>query len=112
MTFSPETMHPNWICPCPGELSVVGAVYAAGMRHADGDDTEPAVRRLQIEQFRSMTPTERASLANELSVAVVELSIAGVRSASPAAQILYEVTARRIGRDLADAVHGSSLLVT
>ncbi|MDQ2679325.1 MAG: hypothetical protein M3Y51_11320 [Actinomycetota bacterium] len=78
------------------------------MRH-ELDDTDPEVRRRQIASIKAMTSAERVALADELSTAVIELSIADVRASSPDAtgvQLLREVTARRFGRELADRAHG------
>lgn len=81
------------------------------MRADDLDDTDPEVRRLQIDRLRSMTPIERAVLADQLSATVIDLSIAGARAVSPGAtdaQLIREVTARRFGRDVAALAHGST----
>lgn len=92
----------GWVSHDPSTL--------ASMRYEDIDDTDPEVRRRQIDRFRSMTPTERATLADALSAGVIDLSIAGARAAAPeasTAQLIRVVAARRFGRELADAAHGS-----
>jgi hypothetical protein len=71
-------------------------------------DTDPDVRRRQLDQLRAMTPTDRVALADRLSQDVTLLAIAGIRADHPdatPAQIRHELASRRFGRSLADAAY-------
>jgi hypothetical protein len=46
-------------------------------------DTDPAVARMIIEGYRAMTPERRLELASEMSVAVREFMLAGLRTRFP-----------------------------
>ena len=106
MTFRPETMHRNWIRPLGDSLAVVVLTYAALMQRSPVDDTAPEVRRRQLDRLRAMTPEERAAMADALSSAVIDLSIADAMALSPSAsaqELLHEVRRRRFGRAIVGA---------
>ena len=55
-----------------------------------------------------MPAHERAALANQLSVAVAELALAGIRFDHPEAsidEVRHELARRRYGRELADEMN-------
>jgi len=67
-------------------------------------DTDPVISALQLEQWRSMTPTERFELSNRLSIDVAQLAIAGIRFRCPDATseaVIHELARRRYGDDVA-----------
>jgi hypothetical protein len=69
-------------------------------------DTAPEAARRQLEIWREMTPQERATLANQLSIDVSRLAIAGIAAQLPGsgpAEVRHELARRRYGRPLADA---------
>jgi len=46
-------------------------------------DTSPEIERLQIEQWRQMSPGEKAAIVSGLTLAVYDLALAGVRQRHP-----------------------------
>jgi hypothetical protein len=72
-------------------------------------DTELDVVRRQVAQWRSMTPLERAELADKLSADVAVIARAGIRFDMPGASpeaVRHELARRRYGRTVADAAYG------
>jgi hypothetical protein len=71
-------------------------------------DTSPDVERLRIEQWRRMSPAEKAAVVSGLTQAVYDLARAGVRhrypSASPREQFLRLAIAT-LGPELARKVY-------
>lgn len=71
-------------------------------------DTSPDVERRQIEQWRRMSPAEKAAVVSGLTQAVYDLARAGVRhrhpSASPREQFLRLAMAT-LGQELARKVY-------
>ncbi len=75
-------------------------------------DTHPDARARQVAAWRAMTPEERATLAFEMSAAVEELAVAGMRALDPAIgglRLHHELTRRRYGSVLATAVYADLL---
>jgi hypothetical protein len=46
-------------------------------------DTDLEVLRRQVERWRSMSPGSRAQIANQLSIDVTHIAVAGIRSQHP-----------------------------
>jgi hypothetical protein len=46
-------------------------------------DTDPAVRRRQLEAYRRMTPQQRVELAFQMSEDLRAISLAGIRARHP-----------------------------
>jgi len=73
-------------------------------------DTDPEVYRLQIDRWRSMSPVERARLAERLSADVTTIAIAGILRDRPDAthrEVRRELVRRRFGEELAAAAYGT-----
>lgn len=71
-------------------------------------DTTAEAERIQIERWRAMTPLEKARIVSELSVAVQELALAGIRMRHPGAseeECRLRLAVLKLGRDLACAVY-------
>lgn len=69
-------------------------------------DTDPAVVRLIAEGYRRMTPERRLELAGEMSEALDELVLAGLRLRHPTAdeaELRLRLAEIRLGRELASA---------
>ena len=67
-------------------------------------DTSPEIERLQVEQWRRMSPAEKAALVSGLTQAAYDLTLAGIRlrhpDASPREQFL-RLAIITLGPDLA-----------
>ena len=72
----------------------------------DLSDTARAVARLIAEGYRRMTPERRLELAGEMSEALDELVLAGLRARHPGAgeaELMRRLAEIRLGRELASA---------
>jgi hypothetical protein len=72
------------------------------------DDTDPEVFRRQVAAWAQMSPGERGQVANQLSLDVRSLAVAGIRWRRPdatSAQINHELARRWYGRVVADAAY-------
>lgn len=72
-------------------------------------DTDPVVRRLQIERLRAMTPAQRGALMEALTRDCEQLAIAGIRSRHPNAtehEVLMRLGVLRNGPELMKAAYG------
>ncbi len=72
-------------------------------------DTDPELFRRQIDRWRSMSPMERACLADQLSADVTAVATAGILRDHPGATdrlVRRELVRRRYGEDLAIAAYG------
>lgn len=79
------------------------------MRSRPLDTTREAARH-QLRLWRDMAPTERAALADQLSIDVTRIARAGIEAQRPGAgpnEVLHELARRRYGADLADAAFTS-----
>jgi hypothetical protein len=71
-------------------------------------DTTVEAERIQVERWRRMTPLEKARAVTEVSRAVQELSLAGLRIRHPGAserECLLRLAALKLGRDLACEIY-------
>ena len=71
-------------------------------------DTTAEAERILIERWRRMTPLEKARSVTEVSRAVQELSLAGLRMRHPGAserEGLLRLAALKLGRDLACEIY-------
>lgn len=81
------------------------------MTARSAEDTGPEAAQALVDRFRSMSPAERVSLADRLSVDIATLAVAGIRARNPEiteADLLHELARRRYGAELADAAYGGS----
>ena len=72
-------------------------------------DTSPRVDRLQLEQFRRMTPIEKAEIVTALTQATEQLALAGLRQQySDAAddELKLRLAVRRLGAEIVRKVWG------
>ena len=72
------------------------------------DDTDPEVFRRQVAAWKQMSPGERGQVANQLSIDLRALAIAGIRRQHPdatPAQVNHELARRWYGRVVADAAY-------
>ncbi len=83
-------------------------------RHERGSarpaDTSEEAWRVATERLSSLSPVERAALANRLSIDVERLARAGILALEPEAseaRIRYLLAERRYGTALAQAAFGS-----
>jgi hypothetical protein len=79
------------------------------MRSRPLDTTRDAAQR-QVRLWRDMAPTERAALADQLSIDVTRIARAGIEARRPGAgpnEVLHELARRRYGATLADAAFAS-----
>ena len=84
-------------------------------RHIDGDrpgvlasDTSHAVEQMQVAIWRGMSPLEKARVTSDLTRAVYQLALAGVRRRYPAAsdrECFLRVALLTLGRSLACRVY-------
>ena len=75
-------------------------------------DTPPEVFDLLVAEWRTMSPLERADLADRLSIDVGMLAVAGIRSQYPGldgTDLAHELARRRYGSALADAAYACAL---
>lgn len=85
-----------------GNLSGVSATGSA-------DDTTDEIRALVVQRLRAMSTAERFQRCVEMTAAVEQLTIAGIRAAHPDiddVDIPRELARRRYGDALADAAYG------
>jgi len=71
-------------------------------------DTSPEVEQVQIELWRRMSPMEKLRAVAEISRAVQELSLAGIRLRHPGAteeECLLRLAILKLGRELACQVY-------
>jgi hypothetical protein len=71
-------------------------------------DTSREAGRVQVEMWRRMSPLEKARAVTEISRAVQELSLAGIRVRHPAAseqECLLRLAILKLGRQLARHVY-------
>jgi len=71
-------------------------------------DTTAEAERMQVQRWRRMTPLEKARAVTEISRAVQELSLAGLRIRHPGAserECLLRLAALKLGRDLACEIY-------
>lgn len=72
-------------------------------------DTDPVVRRLQIERLRAMSPAQRGALMEALNRDCEQLAVAGIRSRHPNAtdhEVLMRLGVLRNGPELMKAAFG------
>jgi len=72
------------------------------------EDTTPEVFDLLIDTLRAMSPVERVSIADQLSVDVATLAEAGIRARNPGiteSALRHELARRRYGSTIADAAY-------
>ena len=72
------------------------------------DDTDPEVFRRQVAGWAQMSPGERGQVANQLSIDLRTLAIAGIRRQRPdatPAQVNHELARRWYGLMVADAAY-------
>lgn len=75
-------------------------------------DASPEVRSMLIERYRGMAPEERLERMRELTIAVNQLALAGLRARHPLddeAALRRRLARIRLGATIADAVYGSEL---
>jgi len=73
---------------------------------ATARDTPPEVFDVLVDQWRTMSPYERVSLADQLSADIATLATAGIRARNPgigSTELAHELARRRYGSTLADA---------
>ena len=71
------------------------------------DDTDPTVRRLQIESLRRMTMAQRHAITEDLTATVVQLSRDAIAARMPGASrgdVMLRWIELVYGKDLADRV--------
>ena len=67
-------------------------------------DTDPEVFRRQVAAWKQMSPGERGQVANQLSIDVRSLAVAGIRWRQPdatSAQVNHELARRWYGPEIA-----------
>ncbi len=72
-------------------------------------DTDPVVRRLQIERLRAMSPAQRGALMEALNRDCERMAMAGIRSRHPNAtdrEVLMRLGVLRNGPELMKAAFG------
>ena len=72
-------------------------------------DTDPVVRRLQIERLRAMSPAQRGALLEALNRDCERMAMAGIRSRHPNAtdrEVLMRLGVLRNGPELMKAAFG------
>ena len=77
-------------------------------------DTSMQAERLQVERWRKMSPAEKLDLVTELSKAVEELSLAGIRRSHPEdteEECRLRLAVLKLGRDLACKVYPEAALL-
>lgn len=67
-------------------------------------DTSAEARRVQVEIWRSMSPTQKAALIDRLSAEIRELALVGIRQRHP------EATELEQQRHLAVLLHGPEVV--
>lgn len=67
-------------------------------------DTSVEARRVQVEIWRSMSPTQKAELIDRLSAEIRELALVGIRQRHP------EATEQEQQRHLAVLLHGPDVV--
>ena len=68
------------------------------------DDTDPEVFRRQVAAWAQMSPGERGQVANQLSIDLRTLAVAGIRRQHPdatPAQVNHELARRWYGPEIA-----------
>ena len=71
-------------------------------------DTSAGAERVLVERWRSMTGPEKARAVTGITLAVQELSLAGIRMRHPGAserECMLRLAALKLGRDLACKVY-------
>ena len=89
-----------------GDTDSIGVVTTSATR-----DTPPEVFDALVEQWRAMSPYQRAVLADRLSTDVVTLARAGIRARHPGignAELARELALRRYGSTLTGAAYRSA----
>lgn len=79
------------------------------MRRAQSRDTSLDADDVQFEILRRMTPVERAALMTELTLAVQDLAMAGMRARHPNAsddELRLRLAVHRLGADTVRKVWG------
>ncbi len=74
-------------------------------------DTSPEVERLQVESWRRMSPLRKAQILTEITRAVQQLSLAGIRLRHPNAsdrECALRLAVLTLGRDLASRAYPES----
>lgn len=75
------------------------------------NDTPPEIVDVLVDRWQRMAPYERALLADQLSIDVATLAIAGIRSQTPGigdAEVAHELARRRYGAQLANEAFGTT----
>ena len=84
------------------------AAIIAGVAKPLAEDTDPAVERMQIERWRTMTAAEKADIVTSLTQTAFDLTRAGIRqrypNASPREQFL-RLAILMLGEELAEKVY-------
>lgn len=73
------------------------------------DDTEPWARDLLVERWRAMTPTEKLEVMSAHSIALQEMSIAGLRLRYPGdseEDLELRAAVLRVGADVVEQATG------
>lgn len=76
------------------------------------DDTEPWARDLLVERWRAMTPTEKLAVMSAHSIALQEMSIAGLRRRHPhdsEEDLELRAAVLRVGAEVVERVTGKRL---
>lgn len=85
-----------------------------GARAVLASDTSRKAEQVQIELWRSMSPQNKARMVTEISLAVQEISLAGIRLRHPGAteqECLFRLAVLKIGRELAHRVYPKDALL-
>lgn len=75
---------------------------------AAAGDTSASARRLQVEMWRRMAPSEKLRLVTAITITVQQLSLAGIRLRHPDAsehECLLRLAALKLGPEMACRVY-------
>jgi hypothetical protein len=74
------------------------------------DDTAPEAMEVLVEIYRRMTPAEKLSRVQDLTLAANQLALAGLRARHPAEsepELLMRLARIRLGDAIVDEVYGA-----
>lgn len=74
-------------------------------------DTTPTAKRVQLELYRKLTPTQKAACIRDVTRSANALALAGLRTRHPDAdehELFLRLAASRLGADVVRCVYGWS----